>query len=186
MEKLWSAYLLNLYRGVYSLFRLGDSYGRRGKSNTDALFPRFYCPVIQLDVPVLDNNGGLGIGAATRDMIRTRFTEWVSETTDERDGPGAGAMRDANKPQYEVCLIVDDYCLQKFAEARTDDERHEAPIIVLERDWTLGWMYARVEFLGSLYARLTEGPEHSAFYDVYTRPPRAFPDGANGFWKVGW
>ncbi|RAH86885.1 hypothetical protein BO86DRAFT_384885 [Aspergillus japonicus CBS 114.51] len=159
-EKLWSAYLPNLFRGVYTSFREHENF-RAGQAqlnpiHTNALFPRFYCPVIQPDVPILHRNGdgGPGIGPATRDAIRNRLATWVSNTTEERDGPGAVAMRDADTPQYRMCLIVDDYCLEQFQAAHTDEERHGAPNIVLERDWTLD------KYRGFYRAEWTDGETH--------------------------
>ncbi|RAH74984.1 uncharacterized protein BO66DRAFT_387792 [Aspergillus aculeatinus CBS 121060] len=159
-ENLWSAYLLSLYRGVYKSFRgfenVRTKQAQLSPVQTNALFPRFYCPVIQPDVPILDKNGdgGPGIGPATRDAIRTRFADWVSNTTEERDGPGAVAMRDADTPQYRMCLIVDDYCLEQFKAAQTDGEHYGAPIIVLERDWTLD------KYRGFYRGEWTDGETH--------------------------
>ncbi|RAK77770.1 uncharacterized protein BO72DRAFT_527265 [Aspergillus fijiensis CBS 313.89] len=242
-EKLWSAYLINLYRGIYTEFRKDENFRTaRVETNpgqTDALFPRFYCPIIQPDVPILDENrdGGLGIGPATREAIRTRFAEWVSDTTEERDGPGAVAMRDEEVPQYRMCLVVDDYCLEQFQAARSEEQHHGAPMIVLERDWTpdkyrgyhrpewtdgqihkeppedeneedwkpedeilltffdkvegsrapvLGWMYARSNCPGSLYAAIAQERHHSAAYHAFVRPPGIYPDDSDALWKVQW
>ncbi|PYI18636.1 hypothetical protein BO99DRAFT_443691 [Aspergillus violaceofuscus CBS 115571] len=135
-EKLWSAYLPNLFRGVYTSFREHENF-RAGQAqlypiHTNALFPRFYCPVIQPDVPILHRNGdgGPGIGPATRDAIRNRLATWVSNTTEERDGP------------------------EQFQAAHTDEERHGAPNIVLERDWTLD------KYRGFYRAEWTDGETH--------------------------
>ncbi|OOF95032.1 hypothetical protein ASPCADRAFT_6698 [Aspergillus carbonarius ITEM 5010] len=52
-------------------------------------------------------------------------------------------MRQLETPPYIACLMVNDYWLEKFAEAMDEEKRDETPIMVLDKDWTrdkyTGW-----------------------------------------------
>ncbi|PYI09715.1 hypothetical protein BO78DRAFT_415274 [Aspergillus sclerotiicarbonarius CBS 121057] len=130
-DDLWKLYLETLYRGSYR------SLQRFGKEST--LFPHFYCPVIE--DPSLEG--------ASKNAIRETFAKWVTDTSEERDGRGALKMRQKQAPPYIACLMANAYCLERFAEARDEEQRDEAPIIVYKGwhrpEWTDGEIHKEID-----------------------------------------
>ncbi|OKL63284.1 hypothetical protein UA08_01860 [Talaromyces atroroseus] len=210
---LFTAYLSEIYRSANESL---ENIGRR-----EALSPYFSCPVIEHP---------LSLNGLSKTQIRERFSAWVRDTTDQRDGVGAVKMRELKAPQYEFCLMVDEECLVSFWQAQQQPHggwKGNGKVVVIERDWSpekyrgqqnedwtdgeshrifdkeyleengeeyerdvpptpfeeidgcrsplVGWMYADIHHLKSLYCECLENSYRENWYESYVRPPGIYP-----------
>ncbi|KAM0398469.1 hypothetical protein ACHAO7_004366 [Fusarium culmorum] len=114
---------------------------------------------------------------ATKQHVRESFSEWTSQHSVERDGPGkcldtvhqyetwadAGAEGD---DKQVVCVVLDKNCHRKG-----EGEGRFPRIEGCSREYT-GWQYTSVNCLAHLYDKLSK--QELSGYD-YTRPPMVFP-----------
>jgi hypothetical protein len=134
---------------------------------------------------------------ASKQHVRERFSEWVSQHSVERDGPGVEEALRQKFPRFRYCIYVDKKCLdtvakyEAWAEAGAQSVRKKVVCAVLDknchqkgegegrytriegcsREYT-GWQYTSVHCLADLYDRLSK--QELSGYD-YTRPPMVFP-----------
>ena len=147
---LWDSYLKTLYQETYASLR---------SSNQEYLAPYFFCPVISH--PSLQD--------ASHDTIRERFRGWAIDTRDPRAKQAQHVLSESgfdDNAQESACLVVDDYCLKKFAEVQLEDDEfktHATPIVVLTRKWDVEMYrgYHRAEYNDGVTHRLI-AEEHNA------------------------
>ncbi|GKU02998.1 hypothetical protein FLAG1_05389 [Fusarium langsethiae] len=134
---------------------------------------------------------------ASKQHVRERFSEWASQHSVERDGPGVEEALQQKFPRFRYCIYVDKKCLdtvakyEAWAEAGAQSVRKKVVCAVLDknchrkgegegryrriegcsREYT-GWQYTSVNCLADLYDRLSK--QELSGYD-YMRPPMVFP-----------
>ncbi|WXC62913.1 hypothetical protein SNK03_008731 [Fusarium graminearum] len=136
---------------------------------------------------------------ATKQHVRESFSEWTSQHSVERDGPGVEDAFQQQTPRFRYCIHVDQKCLdtvaqyEAWADAGAEGDDKQVVYVVLDknchrkgegegegrfpriegcsREYT-GWQYTSVHCLAHLYDKLSK--QELSGYD-YTRPPMVFP-----------
>ncbi|XEU96394.1 hypothetical protein FSHL1_001679 [Fusarium sambucinum] len=134
---------------------------------------------------------------ASKQHVRERFSEWTSQHSVKRDGPGVEDAFRQQFPRFRYCVYVDQKCLdtvaqyEAWAKAGAEDGDKQVVCVVLDknchqkgevkgrfpriegcsREYT-GWQYTSVHCLAHLYDKLSK--QELSGYD-YTRPPMVFP-----------
>ncbi|KAJ5711974.1 hypothetical protein N7488_006130 [Penicillium malachiteum] len=150
------------------------------QDDQEYLLPYFFCPIFS----------DPSVQGASHDTIREKCSKLAVDTRGPRVNPILSEDGFDGSFQESACIVVDDYCLKKFAELQQDEETREtAPMVVLTRTWYVemyrGWHRAEIGSVASYYQSLSEhGDYRESWYRAYARPPRVYPDGEDGRWKL--
>ncbi|KAJ5538543.1 hypothetical protein N7494_008022 [Penicillium frequentans] len=137
-DDLWISYLQTLYDGTHNSLR---------NAKQQILTPHFFCHVFE----------DASLDGASKETIRERFAQWVTETAGERVKPDSKGVVYDEIPQDFACLIVDDYCIKIFAEIQNHQDqwiKESAPIIVFFKDWDIDY------YRGQHRSEWTDGEIH--------------------------
>ena len=134
---------------------------------------------------------------ASKQHVRERFSEWASQRSVDRDGPGVEEAFQREFPRFRYCVYVDQKCLDtvtqyeawaevgapgpsKYVVCALIDKRcgpkgqgkgRFRRIEGCSREYT-AWQYSSVHTLSGLYDKLSL---MGLMEDDYTRPPQIFP-----------
>ncbi|RGP77399.1 hypothetical protein FLONG3_4491 [Fusarium longipes] len=179
-QPLWESYIEFLKASVEDSLEF--------KELSTLLKPLLEWTIIE-DRETLDN--------ASKQKVRERFSEWASQCSIERDGPGAEEALRQEFPRFRYCIYIDQKCLdtvaqyEAWAEAGAQGVGPEVVCVLLDKKWNprgqgrgsypriegcrksyTGWQYTGVGSLAHIYDKLSK--QNLAGYD-YKRPPGMFP-----------